>query len=135
MKTFSFEIEPFGRAFIETRGKTMEERVGAGMKEAAKYFVGKKDFSAFMSANSDVEDTVRTVLDFSLQRNGDEIVIRVSADGFLYNMVRIMVGTLVQVAFNNIKPDEIPAIIEKGKRENAGMTAPPEGLYLNKVFY
>ncbi len=105
------------------------------MQKAAKHFVGKNDFSAFMSAGSDVTDTVRNVFDFSVERNGDEVVFKVSADGFLYNMVRIMVGTLVQVAFCNIEPDEIESIIKKGERYGAGMTAPPEGLYLNRVFY
>ena len=88
-----------------------------------------------MSAGSDVSDTVRTVFDFSVKRNGDEVVFSVSADGFLYNMGRIMVGTLVQVAFKNIEPDEIENIIKGKKRYGAGMTAPPEGLYLNRVFY
>jgi tRNA pseudouridine38-40 synthase len=105
------------------------------MQKAAKHFIGKNDFSAFMSAGSDVSDTVRTVFDFSVKRNGDEVIFSVSADGFLYNMVRIMVGTLVQVAFKNIEPDEIENIIKGKQRYGAGMTAPPEGLYLNRVFY
>ena len=105
------------------------------MQMAAKHFIGKNDFSAFMSAGSDVSDTVRTVFDFSVERKGDEVVFSVSADGFLYNMVRIMVGTLVQVAFKNIEPDEIENIIKGKKRYGAGMTAPPDGLYLNRVFY
>ena len=125
--------------FFEKRAWQIQRKITQegflNMKKAAGYFLGKHDFSAFMSANSDAQDTVRTVFDCSLEKNDDEIIFSVSADGFLYNMVRIMVGTLVQVAFKNIDADEIPFIIESGKRENAGMTAPPEGLYLNRVFY
>ncbi len=125
--------------FFEKRAWQIQRKITQegflNMKKAAEYFLGKHDFSAFMSANSDAQDTVRTVFACSLEKNDDEIIFSVSADGFLYNMVRIMVGTLVQVAFKNIEADEIPFIIESGKRENAGMTAPPEGLYLNRVFY
>ena len=105
------------------------------MKRAAESFIGKHNFSAFMSVNSDVESTERTIFDLRIEKSGDEIEIFVSADGFLYNMVRIIVGTLVQVAFGNISPDDMPSIIKDGDRAKAGMTAPPEGLYLNKVFY
>ena len=105
------------------------------MRKAAKCFIGKHDFSAFMSVNSDVESTVRTIFDLRVEKNENEIEIYVSADGFLYNMVRIIVGTLVQVAFGNISAEDMPSIIKDGNREKAGMTAPPEGLYLNRVFY
>ena len=105
------------------------------MQKAAKHFVGKYDFSAFMAEGSDVEDTVRNVTDLSVIRNGNMIEVRISADGFLYNMVRIIVGTLTEVAFGRILPDEIPEIIESRNRSHAGMTAPAEGLYLNRVMY
>ena len=105
------------------------------MRMAAGCFIGEHDFSAFMSVNSDVESTVRTIFDLRIEKNGDDIEIFVSADGFLYNMVRIIVGTLVQVAFGNISAEDMPSIINGKSREKAGMTAPPEGLYLNKVFY
>lgn len=105
------------------------------MREAAGHFVGKYDFSTFMSEGSDVEDTVRNVTALSVNKNGDLIEIRISADGFLYNMVRIIVGTLTEVAFGRISPDSIPEIIASCDRSRAGMTAPAEGLYLNKVIY
>ena len=105
------------------------------MQAAACHFVGKYDFSAFMSEGSDVEDTVRSVKSLSVVREGDLIEIRISADGFLYNMVRIIVGTLTEVAFGRISPDEIPDVIASCDRARAGMTAPAEGLYLNKVTY
>ena len=105
------------------------------MKKAASYFVGKHDFTAFMSEGSDVLDTTRTVYYLEVDKNGDYIDIRISADGFLYNMVRIIVGTLISVAVGRISPEEIPDIILSKNRSRAGMTAPADGLYLNKVIY
>lgn len=105
------------------------------MREAATFIVGRHDFSAFMSEGSDVTDTVREVFYLNIERLGDYVEIRISADGFLYNMVRIIVGTLTEVAFGRIKPTDIEKIIKSGERKNAGMTAPAEGLFLNKVVY
>ena len=105
------------------------------MREAAKHFIGKKDFSAFMAEGSDVEDTVRNITSLTVERHGDIIDVKISADGFLYNMVRIIVGTLTEVAFGRISPDEIPDIISSCDRGRAGMTSPAEGLYLNRVTY
>ncbi len=105
------------------------------MKEAAKHFIGRYDFSAFMSEGSDVTDTVREIYALSVERSGDFIEIRISADGFLYNMVRIIVGTLSEVAFGRISPEEIPNIISSRDRSRAGMTAPADGLFLNRVIY
>ena len=105
------------------------------MRSAAAHFIGKYDFSAFMAEGSDVEDTVRNVTALSINKCGDIIEIKISADGFLYNMVRIIVGTLTEVAFERISPDSIPEIILSCKRARAGMTAPAEGLYLNRVMY
>ena len=105
------------------------------MNKACAHFIGKYDFSTFMSEGSDIEDTVRNVTALSVERVGDLIEIRISADGFLYNMVRIIVGTLTEVAFGRISPDEIPEIIASCDRSRAGMTAPAEGLFLNKVSY
>ena len=99
------------------------------------YIVGKKDFSAFMADGSDTEDTVRCVSYLNIEKCGDEINISIFADGFLYNMVRIIVGTLTEVAFGRFEPCEIEKIIESRDRKNAGMTAPAEGLYLNRVVY
>lgn len=123
----------FGRVWFFPR--EISENGIALMNEAAKYIVGKKDFSAFMSEGSDVEDTVREVYYLNVVKNGDTIEIRISANGFLYNMVRIIVGTLIDVAVGKIKPENLSGIIESKDRKNAGMTAPPEGLYLNKVKY
>ena len=67
--------------------------------------------------------------------NGDLVEFTVVADGFLYNMVRIMIGTLLWIDSGKLKPQDIPSIIESQKRENAGFTAPSEGLYLKKIYY
>lgn len=111
-------------------GKALER-----MQIAARAFVGKKDFASFMAADSKIKDSVRTVIDASVTREGDLIVFRVSADGFLYNMVRIFTGTLIDVAYGRIDVDDIERIIKARDRSEAGSTAPPEGLFLNKVVY
>ncbi len=123
----------FGRAWFLSRPITDEGLLL--MKQAAKHFIGKMDFSTFMSEGSDVEDTVRNVTALSVERCGDLIEVRICADGFLYNMVRIIVGTLTEVAFGRISPDGIPDIISSRDRSRAGMTAPADGLFLNKVVY
>ena len=105
------------------------------MKKAAVHFLGKHDFYSFMAEGSDVEDTVRNVTGVIIEKNGDYIEIRIKADGFLYNMVRIIVGTLTEVAFGRILPEDIPVIIDSKNRAKAGMTAPADGLYLNRVMY
>jgi tRNA pseudouridine38-40 synthase len=105
------------------------------MRRAAFRYVGQHDFSAFMAQGSSVSTTVRTVSHAEIDREGDCIVFRISADGFLYNMVRIMVGTLIAVAEGKILPEEIDAILAARDRSRAGITAPPEGLYLSRVVY
>ena len=105
------------------------------MNLAAKNIIGKHDFSAFMSEGSDTVDTVRTVYRLDVKKTGELIEIRISADGFLYNMVRIIVGTLVETAYGKFSADDLKSILASCNRQNAGMTAPPEGLYLNQVKY
>lgn len=105
------------------------------MKAAAKHFVGTHDFLSFMSEGSDVTDTVRTVRRLCVERDGDIISVRISADGFLYNMVRIIVGTLVEVGLHRRSPDSMEDLLLARKRALAGMTAPPHGLYLDRVVY
>ncbi len=101
----------------------------------AQQYCGTHDFKAFCSAGSSVQSTVRTVESFSVSRENDTVRMCVTADGFLYNMVRIMVGTLTDITLGRIKPDTIGDIITSLDRNRAGITAPPQGLYLNKVFY
>lgn len=105
------------------------------LNKEAQAFCGTFDFAGFCSAHSGVEDTVRTVKAFSVEREGDMVYFTVEADGFLYNMVRIMVGTLIFVAEGKIKEGELKSVIESKNRKRAGKTAPPQGLYLDKVNY
>lgn len=105
------------------------------MKKAAEYFIGKHDFSAFMAAGGSQKTTVRTIKECSVAENSELITVTVAADAFLYNMVRIITGTLAEVGMGKIEPDDIPKIIESGDRRESGLTAPPEGLFLQEVFY
>ena len=127
--------DPFseGRAWHYPR--VLDDKAVESMNAAASKYIGTHDFSAFMAQGSNVSTTVRTVAFASVVKVGNEIIFRVAADGFLYNMVRIMTGTLIAVGEGKIAPDDIEKIIESRDRSNAGMTAPAQGLYLNKVVY
>ncbi len=105
------------------------------LNREAQAFVGTFDFAGFCSVKSDAESTVRTVKSIGVRREGDMVYISVEADGFLYNMVRIMVGTLLFVAQGKIKEGQLKGIILSKNRTLAGKTAPPQGLYLNRVNY
>lgn len=105
------------------------------MKKAAEYFVGTHDFSSYMAQGSPVESTIRTVFYTNVEQDGDMVIFKIAGDGFLYNMVRIMMGTLLCVGLGKIEPEDIPVITESHDRTKAGMTAPPGGLYLNYVKY
>ncbi|MBQ8496529.1 MAG: tRNA pseudouridine(38-40) synthase TruA [Clostridia bacterium] len=104
------------------------------MREAIPYFLGKHDFHAFMASGSDIADTVRTITDLRIENEGESVKIYVSADGFLYNMVRIIVGTLLEISEEKIDLERLENAIVSGNRALAGRTAPAEGLYLNRVF-
>ena len=104
--------------------------------EAAKHYLGSRDFTSFCTLDSrDKGDLTRTVTRSEVTRQGDLVTFTVAADGFLYNMVRIMVGTLLRVAQGKFSPEDLPRILEAKDRAAAGPTAPPWGLYLNRVFY
>ena len=119
------------------------------MASALKAFEGTHDFRGFMAAGSNLKGgTVRTIFETSLsvrpasdgsapsaEQKNFEIEIAVSGDGFLYNMVRIIAGTLVDVGTGKIPADLLPEIIASRDRERAGHTAPPQGLYMAEVFY
>lgn len=105
------------------------------MDRAAKFYVGEHDFSAFCASGSSAHTTVRTVTDASVTREGDMVLFHVSANGFLYNMVRIMAGTLIYISNGKISIGDLPAIVDGGARKAAGYTVPAHGLYLNRVFY
>jgi tRNA pseudouridine38-40 synthase len=137
-KEYTYRIynSRLGNAFYVNRAwfypKYLDEMV---MNRAASHFVGTHDFKAMQSVGTEVKSTVRTVHYFRITRDGDLIECRVCANGFLYNMVRAMVGTCVYAAEGKFCPDEIPAILEGRCRTKGGPTAPPGGLYMTKLWY
>jgi tRNA pseudouridine38-40 synthase len=108
--------------------------IGA-MQRAAEGFLGSHDFSAFCAAGGGTADRVRCVTLAEISGEGPLVTLRVRADGFLYNMVRILAGTLLYVSQGRIYEGDIPKIIEAKSRDGAGPTVPAYGLYLNRVFY
>lgn len=105
------------------------------MQETARLFLGEHDFSAFCSAGDAVRTHVRTIYSFDVAREGKLVTLTVRGNGFLYNMVRILAGTLLCVEQGRLRQSDIPAILASKDRNRAGKTAPPYGLYLNRVFY
>ena len=105
------------------------------MRKAAAYMVGRHDFAAFCSAGSTIKDTVRTVLSVNIEEEGEDLVIYVKGTGFLYNMVRIMTGTLLNVGCKKMTPEDVASAVRGKKRELAGVTAPPQGLTLVEINY
>ncbi len=101
----------------------------------AALFVGTYDFSAFCSVGSSVQDKTRTIYRSQVTRQGDLVVYTVEADGFLYNMVRILVGTILDVNAGRLTPDNVHEALRTGERDLAGVTAPACGLFLNEVWY
>ena len=105
------------------------------MKRAAAAFVGTHDFKAVRSEGTQTKTTVRTVYWCNVEKEGDIITVSVCANGFLYNMCRAMVGTMVYASYGKLIPEDIPMLLEKGDRRLTGPTMPPQGLYLNRVWY
>lgn len=105
------------------------------MKKAAKFFEGEHDFKGFKASGTSSKSSVRTIYKAEVVKNNDRIYIELTGNGFLYNMVRIIAGTLIDVGIGKIKPEDIPEIIESKERNCAGKTLPPQGLYLVNVEY
>ena len=105
------------------------------MKEACKVLEGTHDFKCFLASGSSVKDTVRTIYSIKIIKKGKDIDIKVSGNGFLYNMVRIIVGTLLGVSENKISLEDIKIALETGARNRVGKTMPPQGLCLYSVSY
>lgn len=105
------------------------------MNEAAQSFLGEHDFSAFCATGAQVVSKTRTIYSASVERQGNLVIFHVCGNGFLYNMVRIMAGTLLYVNMGKINKDDISSIIKSQDRTKAGITAIPDGLYLNKVYF
>ena len=106
------------------------------MQQAAEYFIGEHDFKSFCSAGAQVKSTIRTIYSLTVTKEQDDIIrIRVTGNGFLYNMVRIIVGTLTSVGLGNKKPEDVEEIIKACDRSKAGPTAPARGLSLLEIQY
>ena len=105
------------------------------MQEGAKYLEGEHDFKAFKASGTSSKSSVRTIYKANVYNENERIYIELTGNGFLYNMVRIIAGTLVDVGTGKIQPEEIQNIIEEQKREHAGKTLPPQGLFLVNVEY
>ena len=137
-KEYTYRIynSRLGNAFYVNRAwfypKHLDEAV---MQRAADCFVGTHDFSAVRAVGTDVRSPIRTVYYFDISRSGDLIECKVCANGFLYNMVRAMVGTCVYAAEGKFAPEEVSAILESKNRTAAGPTVPPGGLYMTKLWY
>ena len=122
--------------FLENRALHYPWALDAEMlNREAQSFLGMHDFSAFCASKSDVENKIREIRECTVTRNGDLVEFRVTGNGFLYNMVRIMVGTLLDVQCGKIAVGLIPQILSCRDRTQAGVTAPAHGLYLHKVYY
>lgn len=124
--------DPFRRHYVWHYPYPLDVGV---MREATSFLKGRHDFTSFCSAKSEVEDRVREIWQIDLKEEDDLLIFRFVGNGFLYNMVRIMVGTLVDVGAGDMRPEEIREILMKKDRIFAGKTAPPQGLYLWEVFY
>ena len=105
------------------------------MRQAASYLVGEHDFVSFCNVRTDVENTVRTITALDILTDGNEITIRITGNGFLYNMVRIIVGTLIRVGRGFYEPEKVKEILEAKDRRAAGVTAPAHGLMLMEIKY
>ena len=126
---------PFLNGRVMELGKNISALDLEAMKSAAKEFEGEYNFDAFMATGSKITDTCRHIFESEIEVFDNIIQYRVCADGFLYNMVRIIVGTLIDVGKGKISPCDIKKIILSRDRKNAGATAKADGLYLNKVIY
>ena len=137
-KEYTYRIynSRLGNAFYVDRAWFYPKHLDEGlMQRAADCFVGTHDFSAVRAVGTEVRSPVRTVYYFQISRTGDLIECRVCADGFLYNMVRAMVGTCVYAAEGKFAPEDVSAILESRDRTAAGPTVPPGGLYMTKLWY
>ena len=135
-KTYLYKIwnEEHTNPFMRKYSMHIEEKLDISkMREAASHFLGSHDFTAYSNAKSKKKSMVREIYSISIEKEDGFIHIRVKGDGFLYNMVRKIVGTLIEVGSKRIQPKQIPAIIESKERINTGPMAEAGGLYLERV--
>ena len=137
-KTYVYNIlnsnkkDPFSEPFVWRIERKLDIEK---MNEFCETIVGTHDFYGFSSSGRTVENTVRTVSECFVEKNDDLISLKITADGFLYNMVRIIVGTAIDVSDGRFSPNCAIEVFETKSREKAGVTAPPQGLFLEKVYY
>lgn len=137
-KTYRYIINnsPFGSAIYREFEYNVPVKLDTNsMKKAITYFIGEHDFKGFKASGTSSKSSVRTIYDANIYEDGERIKIELTGSGFLYNMVRIIAGTLVDVGLGKINPEEITSIIESKDRTRAGKTLPPYALYLVKVEY
>ena len=137
-KTYRYVINnsEFGSAIFRKLEYHVPQKLDIkAMEKAIKYFEGEHDFKAFKSTGGNNKSSVRIIYNAHLIQEGQKIIIELTGNGFLYNMVRIISGTLVEVGLGKIKPEEISKIIESKDRQKAGKTLPAHGLYLVQVEY
>ena len=122
--------------FLQKRACFYPQRLDLSlMQQAARAFEGTHDFRAVRSLGTETKTTVRTVYWCRAEKEGNLITVSICADGFLYNMCRAMVGTMVYASYGKLLPEEIPGLLQIGDRRLTGPTMPPQGLYLNRVWY
>ena len=137
-KTYLYRIHnhpidsPFDAAYYTRVPRRLDE---SAMQAAAQQFVGTHDFAAVRSVGTETRTTVRTIYWCDVTRSGELLELKVCADGFLYNMVRAITGTVLYAAEGKFLPEDIPAILESRDRTLAGPTVPPGGLYLTRLWY
>ena len=137
-KIYRYRIETakkasvFDRRYLYVLGKKLDV---AKMEQAASFLTGTHDFKAFSSVKRTKKSTIRTIESISIEKRGTIVEIVFTGNGFLYNMVRIISGTLIEAGTGDREPDSVCEVLRSGKRELAGFTAPPEGLILEKVLY
>lgn len=138
-KTYRYIIDMTGDIFRRNYAYQFPEAAELNvdrMKEAAKHIVGTHDFKCFETAGGTPrETTVRTISKLTIEKTDNEYIFEITGDGFLYNMVRIIIGTLVEIGLGKKEPSEMANIIESKDRQNAGFTAPPQGLYLKEIYF
>ncbi|MEY8338151.1 tRNA pseudouridine(38-40) synthase TruA [Lachnospiraceae bacterium 62-35] len=136
-KTYRYMIETgkkdvFERKYIYGLGHSLDIEA---MRKAAAYLIGERDFRSFCAGKRIKKSTVRRLYEVSIEEQGSKVILTFRGNGFLYHMVRIMAGTLIETGLGKRKPEDMPDVLQAENREAAGFTAPPEGLFLVEVEY
>lgn len=137
-KTYTYQIysSPIASPFYRNYAWHVPVKLdAAAMDEAAQVLIGKHDFSSFQAADTRYRDPVKTLLKAEVKGEGPLVTVTLTGDGFLYNMVRIITGTLVQVGQGKLIKADLSDILEARSRTKAGATAPPQGLFMQEVYY